>query len=262
MRTIRRASRSTTSILRGSLPQRSPNSVASGDGSMVRRSTTCPSALETILCVTTTMSPGFEPLADAAIASPIERRQIVAGRHLGHAVDADDPDLAAVAHPTPAPHAASDQASAARTVRRQLPEVSPNRQAYRGRRRSRARRAPRHPTRAGAPRRDAWPDFPRRTQTESGRRPANRSSKAFVPSPRRSGPSTTGSVRATRPRMSSGDDQRQIGKQGEHGRRATVQRPRSASVDGAIETGPISGCGTATTVGPDPLPRPASPRRG
>ena len=32
MRTMRRASRSTTSILRGSLSQRSPNSVASGEG--------------------------------------------------------------------------------------------------------------------------------------------------------------------------------------------------------------------------------------
>ena len=59
------------------------------------------------------------------MASPIERRQIVAGRHLGHTVDADDPDLAAVAHPTLAAHAAEDQRVGAQTVRRQMQEVRP-----------------------------------------------------------------------------------------------------------------------------------------
>lgn len=51
-----------------SFSQRFPNSVASVDGSTARRSTTWPSAFETILWVTTRMSPGSRPAPDAVIA--------------------------------------------------------------------------------------------------------------------------------------------------------------------------------------------------
>ncbi len=57
MRTMRTASRSTTSTTRGSLSQRVANSIANGDGSMPSSSTTAPSAFDTTFEVTTTMSP-------------------------------------------------------------------------------------------------------------------------------------------------------------------------------------------------------------
>ena len=65
IRTIRAASRSTTSIWRGSLSQRSAWRCARSDGVISRRSISCPSALETILWVTTRRSPSASVSPDS-----------------------------------------------------------------------------------------------------------------------------------------------------------------------------------------------------
>ncbi len=73
MRTIRLASRRTTSIWRASRSHVVAHSIACGDGSTVRRSTTAPSALDTTFWVTTRTSPGRAGSAPgvASSASPI-----------------------------------------------------------------------------------------------------------------------------------------------------------------------------------------------
>ena len=77
MRTTAAASRRTTSTCRGSRSHRSPNARASGRGVTVRRSTTAPSALETIFWVTTSTSPARGARSGSAA---ISSRQPVAMR--------------------------------------------------------------------------------------------------------------------------------------------------------------------------------------
>ena len=138
--------------------------VASGEGSIVRRSTTCPSAFDTILWVTTTMSPRSSRSPDASMASAISAGRSSPGRTSGISADADDADLAAVTHPTLVAHDASDNASVPRqsTVRCMKYDQSS------GVSRSNAIRAsgaPQPPSRGGAPLPDAWPGFRHQTQT-------------------------------------------------------------------------------------------------
>ena len=101
---MRRASRSTISILRGSLSQRSPNSVASGDGVMVSQIDDLPLGLRNDLVRDDGDVSWLESLPRRLDTIPDQRREIIARRHLGQTVDTDDADLTAVTHPTLVAH--------------------------------------------------------------------------------------------------------------------------------------------------------------
>ena len=85
MRTIRAASRSTTSTTRGSLSQRVANSIANGDGSMASSSTTCALGLRHDLR-------GDHDDVAVAKRGPLtdQHGKIVTDADLGHALDGED----------------------------------------------------------------------------------------------------------------------------------------------------------------------------
>ena len=107
IRTTRRASRRTTSTWRASRSQRSANSIASGRGSIVVRSTMAPSAFDTTFWVTTRTSSSRSGRTAGGRRERIrdERRQVVARDDLAEALERDRLD--AVSHRRPRASSAS-----------------------------------------------------------------------------------------------------------------------------------------------------------
>ena len=243
MRTIRRASRRTTSIWRASRPHASAQATASGRGSTVRRSTTAPSALDTTFWVTTRTSPSRRGRAPgvASSASPIMRLEVVALADLGQAGERDDLDPAV-------------GLSRQRRPRRRAPRASPRPRRAAGRRACRRRGASTSATstnarvgRRGEPRVAGPASPPNAGSMTSG----GSSSRAFVPRPWRSGASTT---LGRAGRVAGGEE----GGQGPGADAGQVRRQdeQAVGVDRAARPPGAPGSGRATAARSAARPRP------